>query len=454
MSLGERLGKKGTRGPEGTKSAPPSRVRLTWINGTPRLNETRVLLAEAQKNRGILCELPIRSDIGIFLLTCQADHLSSEPCWTLYEGEDAAKQVWTYLTENVDMINDIVSMSVLNRDAKTQVDLPPGPGASPKATAATPVAAAPAEPTPAPLPAPAPAPEPYVPPSSPAADPFTAAAQASTWPAAQSTPTWGAPGGVQAQSMPGWGQAAGAQPTDWPAAQPQAGWGNSNQPFAQPQPFNGGYTPAQPLAASQPYPSSQPSDSPWKTAAAPADPTSSASELSAFASSLDAKKGTTIAELAMSPTLPAACVDAALKLQEMVLTGHFGENVALVALKYAALNNGELTDTVLTRAKGEFSSDPNEAVRKASALLTTAGVFKESDVAAAEQQLEKHNNSLSEALVSSGKVDKLLLEAAQDCLPLIDDAKLRQDQAIIALLYCQRSRAKLKDALDELSIEI
>jgi hypothetical protein len=158
--------------------------------------------------------------------------------------------------------------------------------------------------------------------------------------------------------------------------------------------------------------------------------------------------------LSMDPALPTNCVDAALKLQEMVLTGHFPENVAVHALKLAVLNNGVLDDGVILKAKASVPADPNELARQAAATLQNAGLLTEADITRASNNLAKHNNSFADALLSSGKVDRLVLEAAQDCQPLLAEGRMRQDQAIIALHYCHRSRAKLKDAIEDLSIQL
>lgn len=471
MSLGEKLGKKSTKSLP--KDGQPARIRLTWVNGSPKLNETRLLLAEAQTNKGILCELPIRSPLGTFILSCQSDHLSAEPCWTMYEGEDGSKQLWSYIEANVDIIHDIVSMSVLTKDAKTKVDLPPGTAARPQSPAPAPGA------TPDP-------PNPFAPSTPPAAAPATQTGSQSggPWPPVGNPSSWTQVG--NAQQSAGIGQPT-TNPNGWtqpltdasswiqPVANPAGGWpsglaapredagiqaqaaGGFAQPAASSQPYGAPMPQADPFGAAQPAMPQQAmpqqaSASPWLSGAGSGAASSSQGELTRFAESLDARKGVTIAELAMSPLLPAACVDAALKLQEMVLKGHFGEPVAMLALKYAALNKGELTDTEITRAKSQLSTNPMEAAKKAAALLQTAGMLAEKDIAEAEIRLDKHDNSLADALIATGKIDKLIFEAAQDCVPLLAADRLRPDQAIIALLYCQRSRAKLKDALEELSI--
>jgi hypothetical protein len=474
MSLGQSFGKKATEGKPRPKEEKASRVRLTWTNGAPTLHEVRLLAAEAEKNRGIPCELPIRVPMGVFLLSCQSDHLSNEPCWTLYEGEDGSKQVWSYMQENVDMMFDMVNMSVTSKDSKTVVKLPSGENmpapARTAATGETPVSHTP--PANAFVGAPTATHQsiPTQPPSGAPAAPIQGG-----WQAPTPISPWGTLGNASAPDPAlgaGWNANPAAQPgaSGWPTpgqspdniwattpaapaaqpAAPQPSWPSDAQPSQDP--WNNQANPSQ-WANSAPAPAAAPpSDSPWRSNGSEA--ASPYMDLSAFAASLNQKKDIPIGELAMDPSVPQPCVDAALKLQEMVLKGHFSDKVAVVALRLAAMNNGVLDDTVITRAKSECTPISNDAARQAAALLKQAGLLTDADINAAEGATEKHDNSFAAALISSGKIDKLVLEAAQECQPLIADGRMRPDQAIIALHYCHRSRASLKDAIEDLSIQL
>src|SRR5262245_40546387 len=94
---------------------PPKRagrIRLdTFVNGMPKLHDIRMLLSEASKNKGCLCELIIKAKKGVYLLSCQSDSLSTEPCFTLYEGE-GTQQLWSYMDGNIEMIENVVAMSI------------------------------------------------------------------------------------------------------------------------------------------------------------------------------------------------------------------------------------------------------------------------------------------------------------------------------------------------------
>ncbi|MGH7192607.1 MAG: hypothetical protein ACREJM_03630, partial [Candidatus Saccharimonadales bacterium] len=196
-----------------------SRHRLTWINGNPTIHDIRLLLAEAQTNKGILCELPIRSSRGVFLLSCTSDHLSPDPCWTMYEGEDGSKQLWNYMDSNVDMISDVVCMSVIDKNSKTEVRLPDG--------SVAPAPAASAAPAPAPQPAAPPPPEIEAAPAAPWGAGAGGGQGQGAWPAADPNAAWGNQAGGGGQ--PGWGAGAPQNP-GWGAGAPQPnpgapGWG-------------------------------------------------------------------------------------------------------------------------------------------------------------------------------------------------------------------------------------
>lgn len=580
----------------------PARVRMTWVNGVPKLHDIRMLLVEAEKNKGLLCELPIRGLAGPFLLSCQSDHLSSEPCWTLYEGEDGSKQLWSYINNDLEMITDITSMSVMNKDSKTEVDLGPAttgggaaaaggsgagggttgaggglgsqfPRAAQSSGLATQLGSGGGQ-------APSPqsvaqhtnsqmgsqvgqqmgsqsgqqmgpqtgqqmGPQPAEPAygagyaGTQAADGFNAPTQQGGWPAPQQNNAvqWGGQDGMQNPAQPGaewpggatqgaawpqeqqnqsaqWNQNQGAGAPQWPQdlassgnfpnpqapgvwppanpeANPQANWnqppqqnpGWNNQgpavappsmptpmpapvPAPMPAPMPAPLPPANPWGAAA-APTQAPagndsiwnsankaaaqSDNPWRTAA-PSGGGNNAAD--AFIRSLEGRPHVSISELTMDPALPANCVDAVLKLQEMVLKGHFSEKTALEALKLAALNRGILDEGILNKVQARTGGPSDEGNRQAAQILQQSGLITESDLASAEGAASKHGGDVGAALIATGKVDQLILEAAQRGHELISKGSLRPDQIIIALHYCQRMRTKLDDALSDLNIDI
>lgn len=209
--------------------------------------------------------------------------------------------------------------------------------------------------------------------------------------------------------------------------------------------------------------------------------------------------------------MPEKCLDAALKCQELVRTGVLTNEQAVLALKRAAELGGILDDDVVAWAKdpegararsrasnssyqrapqqqtsktdeqpytppytsafGGPGSQPSggttptgqqakpqgrdaSAIQKVIELLKQAGLVSEADVETARKVRSKHGGDLGQILVSAGKVGAQTMDAANKCQELVTNGRLRVDKAIMALHYCERMRAGLNDALDELHIEL
>lgn len=199
--------------------------------------------------------------------------------------------------------------------------------------------------------------------------------------------------------------------------------------------------------------------------------------------------------------MPEKCLDAALKCQELVRVGKLTNEQAVLALKRAAELGGILDDDVIAwardpegaRAKSRASANrgntPEEqpytppytsafepskpiqaqaapakptagvsrdvsAMQKVIELLKQAGLVSEADVETARKVRSKHGGDLGQILVSAGKVGTQTMDAASRCQELVTNGRLRIDKAIAALHYCERMRAGLSDALDELHIEL
>ena len=87
-------------------------------------------------------------------------------------------------------------------------------------------------------------------------------------------------------------------------------------------------------------------------------------------------------------------------------------------------------------------------------LIKQAGLVTDGDLEAAEKVKIKHGGEISKILMVAGKLDSLTLDAAKACQSLTDDGKLRVDQAIMALHYCQRMRVPFEEAAAELGLAV
>lgn len=133
---------------------------------------------------------------------------------------------------------------------------------------------------------------------------------------------------------------------------------------------------------------------------------------------------------------------AALNLQEVVRTGALSKEEAVDAFIHEHFGKAGKQGT------GESSHD-----QKILDLFLKAKLIQPGDLDAAIAVKKKHGGEVSKILEAAGKVDKLTYEAAGKCQTLLEEKRLKIEQAIIALHYCQRSRVTFDDAIDELGWE-
>ncbi|MBY0549859.1 MAG: hypothetical protein K2W95_21480 [Candidatus Obscuribacterales bacterium] len=499
--------------PQSNNNQPPSRQRLPLVDRAPRQEDIAALFTGAMRIKGCSFELPVQPTIHskIYLVTCQFDNFTNETVWSMYEGEQGSLQLWTCPHSDLDLVFDMVCMSAgTNKGANSMpaevaqpatpppqpapVQQYPPPNPAPQAYPppgqySSPHQVYPPQPQPQPYSQPYPAtPQQYPPqPQTPYTTPY---------PPAQPYPPQQNPYPQQQQPYPQPGPAQPYPNPDWPQPQPQ------QQPFYQQPSANPAWTgqPAQQPFQAPPY-------TPASPAPAPAPSTSSHSvplvtpELTNFIDLIN--KGTPNLLLGHlfveAGIVPEKCLDAALKCQELVRVGKLSNEQAVLALKRAAELGGILDDDVVAwardpegaRAKSRASAnrgnapeepaytppytsafEPNKPIQAAPAkpatgvsrdvsamqkvieLLKQAGLVSEADVETARKVRSKHGGDLGQILVSAGKVGAQTMEAASRCQELVTNGRLRIDKAIAALHYCERMRAGLDDALDELHIEL
>ncbi|MBX9692188.1 MAG: hypothetical protein K2Z81_07385, partial [Cyanobacteria bacterium] len=135
----------------------------------------------------------------------------------------------------------------------------------------------------------------------------------------------------------------------------------------------------------------------------------------------------------------------ALKLQERIRQGEMSKDEAIDALCFEAFG--------VARKSDESTGESHESI-KALDLLLKAQLVSAFDHDTASKVRDKRGGQLVQILVKAGKLDKHTADAAFKCLALIASNKLREEKAIIALHYCQRSRVGLDEALATLGWEM
>ena len=83
-------------------------------------------------------------------------------------------------------------------------------------------------------------------------------------------------------------------------------------------------------------------------------------------------------------------------------------------------------------------------------LMQKASLLKNEDLQTAHAVYKKHGGDIVQMLAAAGKMDATTYKAAEICIPLIQENKMKVEQCIIALNYCVRSRVDFDTALDQL----
>ncbi len=151
--------------------------------------------------------------------------------------------------------------------------------------------------------------------------------------------------------------------------------------------------------------------------------------------------------LVKSGQVPRTLLDTALRLQEMVDNGTLGP-----------LNSAEVLRQIYTRGisiaqavaeLGLLKQESHETIRLGE-LLKLAGFITEVDIQDALRLSLKNNALVGKILLIGGAIDETTLHAALRCQFLLREGFLKEEQAIIALHYCQRMHCSMDEAMVEL----
>lgn len=91
-----------------------------------------------------------------------------------------------------------------------------------------------------------------------------------------------------------------------------------------------------------------------------------------------------------------------------------------------------------------------EKAKKLLDLFKKASILKEDDIVEASKSASNSADTVKALLVKEA-IDPLTFEAGLACQRLVSDTRLKPEQAIIALGYCQRMRVSLKDAICDMN---
>lgn len=137
---------------------------------------------------------------------------------------------------------------------------------------------------------------------------------------------------------------------------------------------------------------------------------------------------------------------AALKLQEMIDNGTLTSALAAVALQEIQKNGSSVAKAT---AKVGLPKLNVEEIILLKELLTLAGIVDSEEMTSIDDR--ENSSNFPQLLLTSGLVDESFLDAAFRCIYLIEQKFFEQEDAIMALHYCQTNNISIDDALKELA---
>lgn len=142
----------------------------------------------------------------------------------------------------------------------------------------------------------------------------------------------------------------------------------------------------------------------------------------------------------------------ALKVQSMIASGNLHALQGIQVIRRMHTHGITIEEAVssLSLTLPALGDDTMPLVE----LLEKSSLVSESEVKKAFEIAYKNNEIMGRMLLIAGVIDDHLLEAATRCQSLLRQGVLAEDQAIIALQYCQRSKLSLYDALEQIGWRI
>lgn len=153
--------------------------------------------------------------------------------------------------------------------------------------------------------------------------------------------------------------------------------------------------------------------------------------------------------LVKSHVINQSVMDAILQMQDIVRSGAISKEEACQTITSELI---KISPAKTTTAKAPVSQQ--EAEERIINLLIRACLITSSDKETALNVKKKHGGQLGQILISSTKLNQSLYDAAAQAETLLQYDKLKVEQAIIALNYCERARTNLNESLRELGFNV
>lgn len=152
--------------------------------------------------------------------------------------------------------------------------------------------------------------------------------------------------------------------------------------------------------------------------------------------------------LLQSGTISNQVLQESLKLQDMVANGQIMGSQAAEVLKSAHQRGVTIEEVLADRSSKE---DEIQRANEVLDLLRDSGVISKEDMAKSEQLAGQLHLSLGEVLLTTGVLDKKMLQAAVQGKSLIEDGILNTQQVNACLHYAHKTNVDFSDALREVS---
>ncbi len=147
--------------------------------------------------------------------------------------------------------------------------------------------------------------------------------------------------------------------------------------------------------------------------------------------------------LVKAEVIDSSILEGILKMQEIVRAGALSKDEACQAISKE-----------LNSQKRKVSRTETEKEQRAIDLLIKAGMLLVKDKEIAYSVQKKHGGNMDQILVAAGKISDKTYQSALECEAMLFQERIKLEQAIITLNYCERSRVSFTDALEELNFQI
>ncbi|HEY9786979.1 MAG TPA: hypothetical protein V6D17_16425 [Candidatus Obscuribacterales bacterium] len=142
----------------------------------------------------------------------------------------------------------------------------------------------------------------------------------------------------------------------------------------------------------------------------------------------------------------------ALRVQAMVTTGQLIALQGIQVVRRMHTQGISLEQAISTLS---MTMPPvSDEVTPLADLLKKAAIVNDNDIKRAFDIAYQNSEIIGRVLLIAGTIDEPLLEAATRCQTLLRQGMLSEDQAIVALQYCQRSQITLYEALEQIGWRI